>query len=86
MRDKKYLVDIAELLESIMKQARSAYRPGMTVDELRGKIDVEPFRARIAGGNAFIDANFNAMIKSSAVNRAWQELAGKLEPEAMPRG
>ena len=86
MRDKKYLVDIAELLESIMKQARASYQPGMTAEELRGKIDIEPFRARIAGTNAFIDANFNAMVKSSAVNRAWQELAGKLEPEAMPKG
>ena len=71
MRDKKYLVDIAELMESIMKQARAAYRPGMTVDELRGKIDVEPFRTRIAGTNAFVDANFSAMVKNSAVARAW---------------
>ena len=86
MRDKKYLVDIAELMESIMTQARSAYRPGITVEELRAKIDVEPFKQRIAGGNAFIEANFNAMIKSSAVGRAFQELEGKLEPEAMPRG
>ena len=86
MRDKKYLVDIAELLESIMKQARSAYRPGITLEELRAKVDVEPFKQRIAGGNAFIEANFNAMIKSSAVNRAFQELEGKLEPEAMPNG
>jgi cyclase len=86
MRDKKYLVDIAELMESIMKQARAAYRPGITVEALRAKIDVEPFRERIAGGNAFIEANFNAMIKSSAVNRAFQELEGRLEPETMPKG
>jgi cyclase len=86
MRDRKYLVDIAELMESIMKQARAAYHPGMTVDELRARVDLEPFRARIAGGNAFIDANFNAMVKTSAVARAWQELEGKLEPEAMPKG
>ena len=86
MRDKKYLVDLAELMESIMKQARAAWRPGMTAEELRAKIDLEPYRARIAGGNAFIDANFNAMIKSSAVNRAWEELAGAMKPEEMPRG
>jgi hypothetical protein len=86
MRDKKYVVDIAELMESVMKQARAAYRPGITVEELRAKIDVEPFKQRIAGGNAFIEANFNAMVKTSAVARAWQELAGQLEPEAMPKG
>jgi len=86
MHDKKYLVDIAELMESIMTQARASYQPGMSADDLRAKIDIEAFRTRIAGGNAFIDANFNAGIKGSAVNRAWQELAGKLEPEQMPRG
>jgi len=86
MHDKKYLVDLAELMESIMKQARAAHRPGMKLDELRALIDVEPFRARIAGSNAFIDANFSAMIKNAAVARAWQELEGKLEPEQMPRG
>lgn len=86
MRDKRYLVDIAELMESIMRQARAAYRPGITLDELRGKIDVEAFTQRIAGGNAFIEANFNAMIKASAVSRALQELEGRLEPEAMPKG
>jgi len=86
MRDKTYLVDIAELMESIMKQARAAYRPGITVDALRERIDLEPFRARIAGGNAFLDANFNAMVKNSAVARAYQELEGKLEAEAMPKG
>ena len=86
MRDKKYVADLAELMESIMKQARAAYRPGITVEELRAKIDVEPFKQRFARGNAFIEANFNAMIKSSAVNRAFEELEGKFQPEAMPRG
>jgi glyoxylase-like metal-dependent hydrolase (beta-lactamase superfamily II) len=86
MRDRKYLVDIAELMESIMAQARSAYRPGMSVEELRGQIDLEPFRARIAAGNAFVDANFNYMIKDSAVARAWEELAGQMKPEEMPKG
>jgi len=86
MRDKKYVVDIAELMESIVKQARAAYHPGMSLEDLRAKIDIEPFKQRIAGGNAFIEANFNAMVKTSAVARAWQELAGQLEPEAMPKG
>jgi cyclase len=84
-RDKAYLVDIAELMESIMLQARNAYQPGMTLDDLRSRVDVEAFRARIAGNNAFIDANFKVM-NASAVARAWQELQGKLEPEGMPKG
>jgi len=86
MHDKKYVADLAELMESIMKQARAAWRPGIGLEELRAKIDMEPFKQRFARGNAFIEANFNAMIKSSAVNRAFEELEGKLQPEAMPRG
>lgn len=86
MRDKAYLVDVAEMMESISKQARAAYRPGITADEFRAKIDVAPFRERIARGNAFIEANFNAMIARSAIDRAFQEMQGRFEPEGMPKG
>ena len=83
MRDRKYLRDVAETLESIMAQARSAYRPGMTADELRKHVDLRPFRDRIAGSDAFIGANFDYMLGQLAVKRAWEELRGSFEPEAL---
>ena len=86
MRDKRYLADLAELMESITAQVRAAYKPGMTLDEVRAKVDLDTFRTRIAGGNAFIEANFNNMVARSAVARAVQEAEGKLEPEGMPKG
>src|SRR5262249_9022606 len=61
MRDRRYLTDVAELMESIMSQSRAAYRPGMTADELKKLVDLQPFRRRIAGDDAFIGANFDYM-------------------------
>jgi cyclase len=85
MRDRRYVADVREVMESVMAQARAAYRPGMDAAQLRKAIDLEAFRARIAGDNAMIGANFDYMIGELAVGRAWQELAGKWEPEGLPR-
>ena len=85
MHDKAYLRLIAELMESIDAQVRAAWRPGMSADEVRKHVDLAAFRARIAGDSAFIGANFDAMARS-AVERAWQEREGRLEPEGLPRG
>ena len=85
MHDKAYLRLIAELMESIDARVGAAWRPGITLDELRKQVDLADFRARIAGDSAFVGANFDAMARS-AVERAWQEREGKLEPEGLPRG
>lgn len=83
MRDRKYLTEVREVLESVMSQARSAYRPGMSAEALRGAVDLKAHRQRIAGDDAMIGANFDYMIGNLAVGRAWQELAGKWEPESI---
>jgi glyoxylase-like metal-dependent hydrolase (beta-lactamase superfamily II) len=83
MRDRKYVAEVREVLESVMTQARAAYVPGMTAEELRAKIDLKAHRQRIAGDDAMIGVNFDNMIGNLAIGRAWQELAGKWEPEAI---
>ena len=83
MRDRKYVAEVREVLESVMSQARAAYTPGMTAEELRKKVDLKAHRQRIAGDDAMIGANFDNMIGNLAVGRAWQELAGKWEPESI---
>lgn len=83
MRDRKYLAEIRQVMESIMSQARAAYRAGMTAEELRKAIDLKEFRARIAGDNAMIGANFDNMVGNLAVKRAWEELSGQWEPEGL---
>jgi cyclase len=84
MRDRKYLVEIAELMESIDAQARKAYRPDVPLAALRKEVDLAPFRVRIAGDDPLLKANFDAMA-DSAVARAYQQMKGALEPEGMPR-
>ena len=83
MRDRRYVSEVRGVLESVMSQARAAYRPGMTADELRAMVDLKAHRERIAGDDAFIGANFDYMIGNLAVGRAWQELADKWEPESI---
>jgi cyclase len=83
MRDRSYVADVRVMMESLMAQARAAYKPGMTVAQLREKIDLAEHRTKIAGDDAMIGANFDNMITNLAVGRAWQELAGKWEPESI---
>jgi glyoxylase-like metal-dependent hydrolase (beta-lactamase superfamily II) len=84
MRDRRYVAQVREVMESITAQARAAYQPGMSAQELRKRIDLKASRERIAGDNAMIGANFDYMIGELAVGRAWQELAGEWEPEGLP--
>jgi cyclase len=83
MRDRAYVAQVREVLESVMAQARAAYKPGMTVDELRAQVDLKPHRQRMAGEDAMIGANFDNMIGNLAIARAWQELADQWEPESI---
>jgi glyoxylase-like metal-dependent hydrolase (beta-lactamase superfamily II) len=84
MRDKAYLADMAGLMESIASQVKAAYRPGMSFEDVRKKVDIAQYRAKFSGDDKFIQANFDAMIGQSAIKRAWEEAAGKLEPEGLP--
>jgi cyclase len=85
LRDKRYLVEVAELMESIDTQVRAAYRPGMSLAETRGHVDLAAFRRRIAGEDPLIGANFDASVAGAAVERAWQAARGRMEPEGLPR-
>ena len=84
MRDKAYITDMAELMESISTQMKAAWRPGMSFEDARKKIDIAKSRAKIAGDDKFIQGNFDDMIGESAIRRAWEEARGKMEPEGLP--
>jgi glyoxylase-like metal-dependent hydrolase (beta-lactamase superfamily II) len=86
MHDKSYVDEIAALMESIGAQVRAAYKPGMSLEEVRAKVDLEAFRKRIAGDDPTLNANFDAQVRDSAVARAYQEAIGRFEPEGLPRG
>lgn len=80
-RTPEYVRAVAELLESIASQARAAWRPGLTEDSLRARVELGAHAERFAKGDPFIRVNFdNQMV--SAISRMWQELAGAWRPEA----
>lgn len=81
MRDRSYVAQVREVMESVMAQSRAAYRPGMTAVELKKAVDVKALKERMAGDNAMIAANFDYMVGDLAVQRAWEELSGNWEPE-----
>ena len=83
MNDMRYVRDVAEVLESISRQAKAAYAPGMTADQLREKIDLSELSQRFSHGDSFIKANFDFMMKGPAVDRMWQELTGQWKPEGV---
>ena len=80
MHDKRYMNDVAALLRSISAQVHAIYRPGMTLDQMRSRVDIKRFRDQFAGTDAFIGANFDNMM-NMAIDRAVQEEQGAFKPE-----
>ena len=81
MRDVRYLDRVAALLESTVAQVRAAYHPGVSLDEVRKKVDLEKFRAEFAGDDRSRNGMFQESIVTAGVKRAFQEVEGKFAPE-----
>lgn len=79
--DRAYLQQLAALFESLSSQAHAAYKPGMSVDELRKAIDIAPWSDKFSHDDKFIKANFDYMIGQPGIDRLWQELSGNWKPE-----
>ena len=83
MTNTQYVREVADVLESISRQAKAAYQPGMTADQLREKIDLTAFSDRFSHGDVFIKGNFDAQMKGPAIDRMWQELTNQWKPEGV---
>lgn len=79
--DTAYVDQLAQMLESVSRQAHSAWQPGMSADDLRKKIDIAAWSEKFSHGDAFIKANFDYMISQPGLDRMWQELSGQWKPE-----
>lgn len=78
MRDTAYLDTVTELLESVHRQVADAVARGLTLEETREAVDLEPFRARLAGDDRLRNASFRSYFVVPAVERAWREARGEL--------
>jgi cyclase len=68
LRDKTYLYLVADLLQSAVDQVRSRIReigfPGAhTLDEIKGSVDLTPFRQKFAGDDKDLQAQFDDMTR-----------------------
>jgi len=66
MHDKTYLYLVADLMQSSVDQVRARIRqlgfPGThTLDEIKGSVDLTPFRAKFAGDDKDLQAQFDGM-------------------------
>jgi len=66
MHDKTYLYLVADLMQSSVDQVRARIRqlgfPGThTLDEIKGSVDLKPFRQRFAGDDKDLQAQFDTM-------------------------
>jgi hypothetical protein len=83
MREASYLATTAELLESLDAQVRAAYKPGVSVEEVRKAVDLSAYRKRICGDDPTLLANFDNSVVGSGIARAYQAAKGEMEPEGV---
>jgi cyclase len=78
MRDTSYADTVVQLLESVRAQVADAVARGLTLEETRRAVDLETFRARLAGDDRLRNASFRSYFVAPAVERAWREARGEL--------
>jgi hypothetical protein len=66
MHDKIYLNLVADLMQSTVDQVNARIRQigfpgGHTLDEVKGSVDMTPFRQRFAGNDKDLQAQFDEM-------------------------
>jgi len=82
MHDKVYLNDVRELLEAVFSEVKRVWKPGMSADDVRNVMDLSTQRDKFCHGDKGLEKSFNASIETAGVDRAVQELEGKLKPES----
>jgi glyoxylase-like metal-dependent hydrolase (beta-lactamase superfamily II) len=75
MRDPQYLDLVIGLFQSLVDQVTAAKKAGLSLDETRKKLDVEPYRARMTGDDGFRRATFADSIVREAVERIYKAIA-----------
>jgi glyoxylase-like metal-dependent hydrolase (beta-lactamase superfamily II) len=73
---KDRLTLVADFLESIVIQVRAGLAAGRGENDIREAVDVEPFRARVAGTDPLASRTFDEFVPE-AIDRAFQEATGK---------
>jgi glyoxylase-like metal-dependent hydrolase (beta-lactamase superfamily II) len=71
--DKAYLRQVIAMLEAVSAQARTGAEQGLTLEQVREKIDLTRFKQQFAGNDPFRQRSFDENFAYSAVERAYRE-------------
>jgi glyoxylase-like metal-dependent hydrolase (beta-lactamase superfamily II) len=82
MHDKSYMRQVRELLDSVVAEVKRVWKPGMSGDDVRKLIDLSKARDAFCHGDKTLEAGFKASIEAAGVDRATQQLEGRMKPEA----
>ena len=77
-KGKDHVKLLAQIFDSIVQQVRTAVDKGLSLDQTKEAVNVEPFRQTITGGDAAQNRNFDARI-ATYVERAFREAKGELK-------
>jgi glyoxylase-like metal-dependent hydrolase (beta-lactamase superfamily II) len=84
-KNRDYISQLIELLESTLKQTQEAVKRGLNLEDTRKAVNLESFRLRFAGDDRVRNFAFQQFFVTPAVERAWLEARGELDkPEAKP--
>ncbi|HEX2191083.1 MAG TPA: MBL fold metallo-hydrolase [Longimicrobiaceae bacterium] len=78
LRNGEYVETLDGLLDSVLEQTRDAVQRGLSLEETRKIVDLEPFRARLAGDDPLLEGAFTTFFAVPAVERAYLEARGEL--------
>ena len=81
-RDRSYLQQVTELLETLQSQVRAAVRDSLSLADTRTRVDLSQFKARFCGDNVWCQFGFDGNFLRPALARAYQEAReGRLKDE-----
>lgn len=78
MREDIYVRKMLALLKSIDSQTRAALARGETAEQAGKSVNLAEFRKEFAGDSAMRGLMFNSYVAGPGVNRAYQQISGKL--------
>jgi glyoxylase-like metal-dependent hydrolase (beta-lactamase superfamily II) len=81
-RDMKYVQSLTETLRFVVAEAAKAAREGLTLDQAKARIDLEPYRKRFAGDDPLRRKAFDDYFANGIVTNAYRQAKGETTTEA----
>ena len=82
LHDKRYMMSITAMLESLVAQTQQAVRDGLSLEETRKKVDLASFRKQFTAGDWRRERFFDEYFLAPAVTDAWKQAKGEPTTES----